>query len=230
MKFIYLFLIIFNLQIQSQTNFEKGQKLFEEGRFDSSKIFFENNLKENPNHLKTIEFLGDIEGNSKSWDKAIFYYSKLKNLKPTEANYFYKYGGALGMKAKDSNKFAALSMIGDVKSAFEKAIILNPKHIDARWALIELYLQLPGIVGGSERKAKKYANELSKISPVDGFLAKGRIDEYYERYTNAEKNYISAIEIGKSKICYQKLADLYKNKMKQPEKAKLVLAEFEKKG
>ncbi len=216
--------------MQSQTNFEKGQKLFEEGRFDSSKPFFENDLKENPNHLKAIEFLGDIEGNSKSWDKAIFYYSKLKNLKPTEANYFYKYGGALGMKAKDSNKFAALSMIGDVKAAFEKAIILNPKHIDARWALIELYLQLPGIVGGSERKAKKYANELSKISPVDGFLAKGRIDEYYERYTNAEKNYISAIEIGKSKICYQKLADLYKNKMKQPEKAKTVLAEFEKKG
>ncbi len=230
MKFIYLFLILFNVQMQSQTNFEKGQKLFEEGKFDSSKPFFENDLKENPNHLKAIEYLGDIEGNSKSWDKAIYYYSKLKNLKPTEANYFYKYGGALGMKAKDSNKFAALSMIGEVKSAFEKAIILNPKHIDARWALIELYLQLPGIVGGSERKAKKYANELSKISPVDGFLAKGRIDEYYERYTDAEKKYISAIEIGKSKICYQKLADLYKNKMKQPEKAKTVLAEFEKKG
>lgn len=216
--------------MQSQTNFEKGQKLFEEGRFDSAKTFFENDLKENPNHLKAIEFLGDIEGNSKSWDKAIFYYSKLKNLKPTEANYFYKYGGALGMKARDSNKFAALSMIGDVKAAFEKAIILNPKHIDARWALIELYIQLPGIVGGSERKAKKYANELAKISLVDGFLAKGRIDEYYERYADAEKQYILAIEIGKSKICYQKLADLYKNKMKQPEKAKIVLAEFDKKG
>jgi hypothetical protein len=35
------------------------------------------------------------------------------------------------MKAKDSNKFKALGMIDEVKSSFEKAISLNPKH---RWA------------------------------------------------------------------------------------------------
>jgi hypothetical protein len=49
------------------------------------------------------------------------------------------------MKAKDSNKFKALGMIDEVKSSFEKAISLNPKHIESRWALIELYIQLPGI-------------------------------------------------------------------------------------
>ena len=43
-------------------------------------------------------------------------------------------------------------MIGEVRDSFEKAIALNPKHIEARWALIELNLQLPGIVGGSESK------------------------------------------------------------------------------
>jgi hypothetical protein len=40
------------------------------------------------------------------------------------------------MKAKDSNKFKALGMIDEVKSSFEKAISLNPKHIESRWALI----------------------------------------------------------------------------------------------
>jgi hypothetical protein len=38
------------------------------------------------------------------------------------------------MKAKDSNKFKALGMIDEVKSSFEKAISLNPKHIESRWA------------------------------------------------------------------------------------------------
>jgi hypothetical protein len=33
-----------------------------------------------------------------------------------------------------------------MKSSFEKAISLNPKHIESCWALIELYIQLPGIV------------------------------------------------------------------------------------
>ena len=40
------------------------------------------------------------------------------------------------MKAKECNKFKALGMIGEVKDSFEKAIELNPKHIEARWALI----------------------------------------------------------------------------------------------
>jgi hypothetical protein len=51
------------------------------------------------------------------------------------------------------NKFKALGMIGEIKESFEK-IKLNPAHIDARWALIELYIKLPGIVGG-ETKALK---------------------------------------------------------------------------
>jgi hypothetical protein len=58
---------------------------------------------------------------------------KKKQLKPSEADYHFKYGG---MKAKDSNKFKALGMIDEVKSSFEKAISLNPKHIESRWVLI----------------------------------------------------------------------------------------------
>ena len=212
----------------SQSDFEKAEKLFNANNFDQSQVLFESYLKDNPNNLKTLEYLGDIEGHNKSWDKAIYYYQKLKQLKPSEANYYYKYGGVLGMKAKASNKFTALGMISNVKASFEKAIILNPKHLEARWALIELYLQLPGIVGGSERKATRYANELSRLSPIEGYLAKGHIAEYFEKYTDAEKLYIKAVAIGKSKTASQMLANLYKNKMRQPEKARLVLEEFEK--
>ena len=212
----------------SQSDFENAEKLFNANNFEQSRILFESYLKDNPNNFKTLEYLGDIEGHNKSWDKAIYYYKKLKQLKPSEANYYYKYGGVLGMKAKYSNKFVALGMISDVKAAFEKAIILNPKHLEARWALIELYLQLPGFVGGSERKALNYSNEIAQISAIDGYLAKGHIAEYFERYLDAEKYYKKAVEIGKSKKAYQILANLYKNKMRQPEKAKSVLDDFER--
>jgi hypothetical protein len=46
------------------------------------------------------------------------------------------------MKALEVNKFKALGMIGEIKESFEKTIKLNPAHIDARWALIELYIKL----------------------------------------------------------------------------------------
>jgi tetratricopeptide (TPR) repeat protein len=223
-------LLLFATTLFSQTNFEKAEKLFIQGKYTLAKPVFESVLAENQNHLKTLEYLGDIEGIFKTWDRAMFYYGKLKILNPRNANYYYKYGGCLGMKAKESNKFTALGMIGDIKGSFEKAIELNQNHIEARWALIELYLQLPGIVGGSERKAQKYANELLKISTVDGYLAKGHIAEYFSRYKDAESNYNKAIAVSGSKATYQKLADLYKNKMNLPEKAKIVLENYQERN
>ncbi|WP_188049947.1 lipopolysaccharide assembly protein LapB [Flavobacterium sp. GP15] len=228
MKHIFFLLIPFLMW--SQSNFEKAEKFFQEEKFEQAQALFELYLKSNSGDLKTIEYLGDIAGQNKSWDKAIAYYKRLKELKPLEANYYYKYGGALGMKAKDSNKFKALGMIDEVKESFEKAISLNPKHIESRWALIELYIQLPGIVGGSESKAIKYSNELMQLSTVDGYLSRGHIDEFFKRYELAEKQYKKAIELTGSKVSYYKLANLYKNKMKQPDKAKSVLEVYNKKN
>lgn len=219
MKKILVFFLLFPFVILAQTNFDKAEDLFKEKKYSQAELLFESFLKEHPSHLKTIEYLGDIAGIEKSWDKAIGYYKKLKQLKPSEANYHFKYGGVLGMKAKESNKFKALGMIGEVKASFEKAIELNPKHIEARWALVYLYINLPGIVGGSESKAIKYSNELLKLSPVDGFLSRGQIEEYFERYTAAEEQYKKAIAAGSTKTGSKMLANLYKNKMNQPEKA-----------
>lgn len=224
----YFFLLL-PLTIWSQSNFDKAEKFFKEEKFDQAQPIFESILKSNPSDLKTIEYLGDIAGRNKSWDTAIGYYKKLKQSKPSEANYHYKYGGALGMKATQVNKFKALGMIDEVKGAFEKAIAFNPKHIEARWALIELYIQLPGIIGGSESKAVKYSNELLRLSPVDGYLSRGHIDEYFKRYKVAEQQYKRAITVGGSKASYLKLANLYKNKMNEPEKAKSVLEQYKNK-
>ena len=128
------FLIIFLLLpvlVMSQSNFERGQRLFEEGKTDQAEIVFKSILKSEPSNLKVVEYLGDIAGINKSWDEALSYYEKLKIARPTEADYFYKYGGALGMKALEVNKFKALGMIDDVKGSFEKAINLDPKHLEA---------------------------------------------------------------------------------------------------
>lgn len=212
--------------IWSQTNFEKAENCFKLEKYEQARLLFEQFVVDHPNDLKSIEYLGDIQCHYKKWEMAVPYYEQLKIRKPSEAEYQYKFGGALAMVAKESNKIKALSLIGDSKAAFQKALVLNPNHIGARWALIEIYLQLPGIFGGSESKAIQYSAELLKISPVDCYLSRGHIEEYYKRYANAEKQYKKAIETGNSQITYQKLADLYKDKMNQPEKARRILAAF----
>jgi len=210
----------------AQSNFDLGKQYFDEKKWELAQSNFEKALVQNPNDYLAIEYLGDIFGYQKKWDLAIEKYKTLRDQFPKKANYWYKYGGALGMKAKESSKWKALGMIGDVEKAFLKAAELDKNHIDARWALVTLYIELPGIVGGSEKKAQKYAAELLNLSKVDGYLAKGYIDVYFERYQSAEKNYSLAHKIGNSKTTFEKLYDLYLNKLKDAEKAKQLKKEF----
>ncbi|MFY8182406.1 MAG: tetratricopeptide repeat protein [Flavobacterium sp.] len=229
MKFLPFLFLLISFNMMAETDFEKAEKLYKQEKYDQAKTLFESYLKSNPNHYKTVEYLGDIAGHQKKWDEAIKQYKVLKTQFPKTANYWYKYGGALGMKAKSVNKFKALGMIDDVENAFLTAAKLDVKHIDSRWALVMLYIELPGIVGGSESKAVKYSNELMELSKVDGYLSKGYIDEYFNRYKKAEANYIKAHEIGNSKTTFQKLYNLYLNKIKDKAKATKLKEQFDKK-
>lgn len=226
MKIIQIFLLFFCLTAFSQSTFEKAEKLFAQEKYAEAEKLFLQHLKSYPNHEKTTEYLGDIAGHQQEWDKSIQYYESLKKKHPQNADYHYKYGGALGMKAKESNKFKALGMIGDVEAAFLKAAELDKNHIDTRWALVMLYLELPGIIGGSEKKAIKYSDELMQISKVDGYLAKGHIEVYFKRYAKAEAHYVNAHEIGNSKTTFQKLYDLYLKKIKDKAKAEKLKQEY----
>jgi len=212
-------LLLFLLPIMcfSQVSLVGVQSLLDQKQFKKAETQIINFLKDHPNHIGAIELLGDAFGHQKKWDEAIIQYKKLVKIKPNIANYHYKYGGVLGMKALQ-NKFKALGLIGDIKRAFTKAAELDENHIDTRWALVELYMQLPGIFGGSKSKSLKYAEQLENLSKVDGYLAKGYVYEYDDEPKLAEKYYKMAIQEGGSLTCFNKLTTFYENK-NQPKKA-----------
>ncbi|WP_299387140.1 hypothetical protein [uncultured Lacinutrix sp.] len=217
MKNILLVLFFLPLILLGQTSVSEAEVMMNNKQFIKAEKSLISYLETNPNDIKATELLGDAYGHQEKWDNAIVYYKKLVETKPNEANYHYKYGGALGMKALTISKIKALGIIGDVKGAFLKAAELDPKHIDTRWALVELYMQLPGIIGGSKSKSFKYANELENLSKVDGYLAKGYIYEYDNEPELAEKFYKKAIEEGGSITCYDKLTKLYEKEGKSTE-------------
>lgn len=213
-----MFFILFPLVLTAQTSYQQAEHYFKQKKFTHAKPIFEDYLKQHPKDKKTQEYLGDIAAYSEDWDTAISFYKDLVKEEGSNANYHYKYGGALGMKSMEVNPFRAFTYLGDIKEQLKLAAKLDPKHIDTRWALIEFYLQLPGIFGGSEKKAIEYGEELQQISPVDGYLAKGRIAEYFKRSKDAERYYKKAIEVGGSPHTYEKLTALYE-KNNQPGKA-----------
>lgn len=227
-KNLFLLLYLFPLFALAQTNYLQAEEYFRQENFKKAKPIFESYLKQNPDDKKTREYLGDIAAYGKNWDKAISIYQNLVEEEINNANYHFKYGGAMGMKAMSINRLRAIAYIGDIKRELELAAKLDPKHIEARWALIEFYIQLPGIFGGSENKAIDYAQELDRISQVDGYLAKGYIAEYSDRPKDAERHYREAIEVGGSLHTYEKLSNLYE-KNNQPQQALITTTESLKK-
>lgn len=202
---------LFPFIIFGQSELDTAKQFLKEKQYSKVETLLNSYVKTHPKNLEAIELLGDAFGYQKKWDNAIEQYQTLVNNDPTVANFQYKYGGSLGMKALSISKFRALGLIGNIKRAFIKAADLDPNHIDTRWALVELYMQLPGIFGGSKKKSFKYANELEALSKVDGYLAKGYIYEYDDEPELAEKYYKKAIDVGGSLTCFEKLTNFYKN-------------------
>lgn len=218
-KYVLFFLFIIPmLGFGQMSTIDDAKQLLEEKKYSIAEQTLETYLDKVPNDIEAIELLGDTYGQQKKWDEAIDKYETLVNMNPNIANYHYKYGGALGMKALSVSKIRAVTFIGDIKSAFLKAAELDPKHINTRWALVELYMQLPAIIGGSKSKSLKYAKELEALSEVDGYLAKGYIYEYDDEPELAETFYKKAIKIGGSLTCFDKLTNLYESQ-NQPQKA-----------
>ena len=202
--------LLFPLFIFSQNQLEHAQKLYAEKKYEKTIQTLQSYLEKNPESAQATELLGDAYGKLRKWEEAKTAYKQLAEAYPKNANYHYKYGGVLGMMAKE-NKMKALGYLDDIKAELRKAAELDPKHIDVRWALVQFYMELPGIFGGSMETSLKYADELEQISKVDGYLAKGYIYEEDEDEDNAEKYYKLAVSTGGSTTCYEKLANFYVN-------------------
>ena len=164
MKYYFLVLLCVPMLLMSQTTAETVKQLFDSKQYSKAESILKVAVENSPNDRQLIELLGDAYGYQEKWDGAIENYEKLVKMDDYNANYHYKFGGAKGMKALEVSKFRALGLIGDVKRSFNRAAELDPTHIDVRWAMVELYMQLPGIIGGSYKKSMKYANELENLS------------------------------------------------------------------
>ncbi|WP_455169967.1 tetratricopeptide repeat protein [Aegicerativicinus sediminis] len=205
-----LIILLFPFLLIAQSPIQQARKEYEGKNFEKSISILKDYIKTNPNNLEALELLGDTYGQLKQWEEAKEQYKILSVRHPKNANYHYKYGGIIGMIALE-NKLKAIGLIDDIKTEFRTAAELDPKHIDVRWALVEFYMELPGMFGGSMDTALKYANELEEISKVDGYLAKGFIYEKDGNEKLAEIFYIKAQKIGGSKTCFEKLAEFYEH-------------------
>jgi tetratricopeptide (TPR) repeat protein len=129
---------------------------------------------------------GDSAGAIEILEKAVAQY-------PKSADAHFTLGLAYGSKAQQSGVFAAAKYGPKAKAEFESAVALDPKHVEARFGLVQFYTVAPGLVGGSAEKALAQAGELKAIDPLIGHRAYAFIYTQQKKPDLARKEYLAAI-------------------------------------
>ncbi|OUW38254.1 MAG: hypothetical protein CBD44_01425 [Flavobacteriaceae bacterium TMED184] len=173
-KILLFFLLIINLNFQEY----EIDSLIENKHYIAAEKAIINSIQQNENDELLIKKLGDCYGYMRDWDKAIIQYEKLVEIDNNNATYNYKLGGTLAAKANDTNKFKSLALINKAKKYLIKSVEIDKKNKPARWALIQIFTELPQFLGGSKSIALQYANELEEMSLIDGLFAKKYIYDF----------------------------------------------------
>jgi tetratricopeptide (TPR) repeat protein len=175
---------------------DEGVRLFDAGKRAEARAALEAAAREDPKDARAAVYLGRIFLAQEDLDNAVLWFEKAVVLDAASSENQLWLGRAYGSQAQKANVFKQASLAGKVKKTFEKAVALDSNNIDARFALIDYYLQAPGIMGGSVEKARAEAAEIGKRDGLRGHRALGRIAEYEKNfdvalvaYARAEKEF-----------------------------------------
>lgn len=106
---------------------------------------------------------------------------------PQSARCHSALGALYGTLAMSGGMTAGLKYAGKIKDMMLKAVELEPKNYDMRRDLNQYYLQAPGIVGGSVKKAIENSNDFGKIDAPRGQLLRAEIHIYEKEFAKADE-------------------------------------------
>jgi len=187
----------------SQNYIQEIDSLIEAKKYEQAVQKLEVYISKTPQDIVLLELMGDAYGFQSNWAKAVSCYKQLLDLNPKNATYHYKYGGVLGKLAKEERKLSGIGQISRVKTSFITATELDPSHINVRWALVELYTQLPSFLGGSYKKALIYADQLEQLSESNGYFAKAYVYEKSDKIASAKTYYKKGLNTWNESGCFQ---------------------------
>jgi len=188
-------LMILHPTVQAQTDINEGIKLFKENKLDEAKTFFESYTKSNTKNPSGFFYLGRIYFNQGDNDKAVESLKQAIQINTSKPDYHLWLGHAYARKAQKAGIFSKIKLARKSKSAFKKAVEIDPSSVRAREGLMGYLLNAPGIAGGSTKKAIEQAEKIKKLDKIRGHMAFISIYNNEEKYDLAEKEILAAIKI-----------------------------------
>lgn len=174
-----------------------GIQQFENEQYNQAQKVFQGIDDDHGDYAKAQYYLGRIAFDKEKYDDAEEYFEEAVDNDESNAEYHYWYGNSVGVIARDANMIKQGFLAPKVKNAYETAVKLDPKMIDAHWGLVEYYTQAPGFMGGSWEKAIETAKRIGALNRERGHVAMATIYLRQENYAGAEKEYKELLKIDK---------------------------------
>lgn len=196
MKNIRLLLFLVAFPAWCQSSLEQAKLLYEKRSYSEATRLLEA-IKDTQSEYAAAQFyLGRIAFDEKRFEDAADYFEEATDGKNGQvAEYFGWLGDTYGSIAQDANPFRQGFLAPKMKSAWEKAIALDPRYLPARFSLISFYTQAPAIMGGSMEKAKEMARQITEISPAQGHRSMGNLFARERNIAAAEKEYREMVRL-----------------------------------
>ena len=128
-----------------------------------------------------------------NFDKAAEQLEQAVKQEPNNADYHFWLGVTYGAQAQKASIFKAPGLAKKTRAEFERAVQLDPNHIEARLALLDYYSIAPGIMGGDMDKAVEQANEIKKRDSLEGHRAFARLYTRQKKPDLARKEWVAAV-------------------------------------
>ena len=189
--------------------------LVQDGHYNRARAILESRLQANPNDAEANWLLSQVYEASGRLKEALALAQKAVDLAPKDARYHYQLADVYGDMAEHASVFKQLGLAHHFKSETDTAVSLDPKFGEAWMALIEFYVEAPGIAGGGKDKARSAAQTVASFDASEGYLAAARIAQSEKDLAAQEKGYKAAIAANpRNYEAYLLLANFYVGKQK----------------
>lgn len=189
--FITITVVVSSTYALAQVNLEQGATLLENKRYDEARAYFNEANKRHPSNSEVHYYLGRIAFAGKQWDDAIDFFTKSVGLDPRNFTAHRWLGHAYIEKLQVSGMLKKKGLAERAKDHFMRAVELAPDDIDSRQALIEFYLEAPGIAGGSKAKARENIEVVKKLDVRKGHLLMAFYYKKKKEWKSAEREYLA---------------------------------------
>ena len=196
-----------NAQSSSAT---RGDSLFAAGEHASARQEFNARLQRNASDATALYYMGRIALHQGESGKAVDWFEKAIKVEDGRADFHVWLAAALGEEAQRASKFRQPFLAKRLRAELERAVALSPRHIEARYGLMQVYALLPGFMGGDMEKAHRQAAEVANINPFYGYMGAAFLAQREKNFLAAAQAYEKAIGIAPDSTAgYLSLAALH---------------------